>query len=161
MDFELAGVGVYTAGEPQEQERVGDMIRDSQSEAYHLLRCLILLALADSVLAEAEAEVLEHSVRVVGQLDAELWERTWAELQGEVDPMLVFEAVPPTDKLRRFILREMASIAMADGEFHPQEEALINQAAATFGLSDELHRYVEWAQKAQLIFDEGEALLKG
>ncbi len=135
------------------------MILDDQIMAYHLMRCLILTAMADSVLAEAESEVLEHSVRVLGQIDPELWERTWAELRQDVDPSLVFAEVPEDMRLRRFILREMAMIAIADGQYHAQEERLITLAAESFGLGQEVERFVAWAHGAQAIFEEGEALL--
>lgn len=133
---------------------------DPQAEAYHLLRCLILTAMADSVLADAEAEVLDHSVRALGRVDADLWERTWNEMQrNDPSPEEVFGQVPANPRLRRFILREMAGIAMADGDFPPQERQLMAQAAAAFDLKDELERFISWAMRAQEVFEEGEALL--
>ncbi len=129
------------------------------THAYHLLRCLIQMALADGVLADAETEVLDQLVRTIGQLDAEIWEQTWAEAQAGVEPLEVFQAVPNDDRLRRFILREIVVLARADGDVHPNEELLMALAADSFGLSHELDRFASWAARADAIFQEGEALL--
>ncbi len=138
------------------------MIHDPKTaEAYHLLRCLILVAMADSVLADAEVAVLEHSLRMLGRLDPELWEQTWAEMQEiRPDPAEVFAAVPEGDSLRRFILREMSSIAFVDGSCHPQEKLLLELASSAFGLDAELERFVGWARRAQELYEEGQALLR-
>lgn len=132
----------------------------NQGEARHLLRCLILTAMSDAVLADVEAEVLEHSVRVLGRLDSELWESTWTEIQsGALTAEEAFAAVPGDRRLRRFILREMSSIALADRKYLPEEQELMTKAAAAFELTAELERFIDWARRAQAVFDEGEALL--
>lgn len=128
-------------------------------QAYHLLRCLIQMALADDVLADAETEVLDHIVRTIGRLDADLWEAAWIEARAGVDPALVFSEVPADDRLRRFVLRELVVLARADGEVHPKEEAMMATAANSFGLEEELARFVSWAERAEAIFQEGESLL--
>jgi DnaJ-domain-containing protein 1 len=130
-----------------------------ESQVYHLERCLIQMALADDVLADAETEVLEQLVRAVGQLDADVWEQAWTEARSGIDARVVFEQVPDIDMLRRFILRELIVLAHADGEYHPKEQAMMSLAAECFGLTHELTRFVSWAARADAIFLEGEALL--
>lgn len=134
---------------------------EEQPQAYHLLRCLIQMALADDVLADAETEVLEHVVRTIGQLDAELWEQAWDEARSGITAASVFGAVPPDDRLRRLILREIIVLSHVDGNVHVAEEALMALAAHTFGLESELARFRSWAARAEAIFAEGESLLDG
>ena len=136
------------------------MTGNDQDEVYHLLRCLIKMALADSILHEAETELLEHLVRSLGPLDADMWERAWFDVQGGMSDDDVLAAVPNNPRLHRFILREMVTLAMADSEVAASEHDLLALAASRFGLKAELDRFVDWAFRAQAVSEEGERLLE-
>ena len=129
-------------------------------EVFHLLRCLITMALADSVLHEAETELLGHLVRSLGQLDAEMWERAWDDVQSGMSTRSVLESVPNNERLHRFILREMVTLALADGIIAEAEHDTLAMAAAIFALEVELDRFVDWAYRAQAIAEEGDRLLE-
>lgn len=47
---------------------------------------------------------------------------------------------PPRDPVLRDLMEGLFHIAMADGEFHPREEAFLHQVAGIFGLSDACFR---------------------
>ena len=133
---------------------------DLEQEAHHLLRCLILMAMADSVLHDAERRVLEQVVQTLGPIHAETWEQAWEILdEGQTTSAEVFAEVPADDRLRRFILRELVGMAMVDGHIAESELDMIQLAASTFELSDEVTCFLDWANRAQAVFDEGEALL--
>lgn len=136
------------------------MTGNDQDEIFHLLRCLIKMALADAVLHEAETELLEHLVRSLGPLDADMWERAWFEVQEGMSDQDVLSAVPNNPRLHRFILREMVTLALADGEIAPGEHDLLARAARTFSIETELDRFVDWAYRAHAITEEGERLLE-
>ncbi len=130
-----------------------------QDEVYHLLRCLIKMAVADTILHDAEFELLDHLVRSLGPLDAETWERAWAEVQGGASDEDILRAVPDNPRLHRFILREMVTLALADGAIASTEHDLLAKTARRFGLDADLDRFVDWAYRAQAIAEEGERLL--
>ena len=71
----------------------------------------------------------------------------------------VFGDVPDDPRLRRFILREMVAMAMADGQMPAAERDLIEQAARIFGLSDEFDRFLDWARRSYAVQVEGRTLL--
>lgn len=128
-------------------------------EAFHLLQCLIYTAMADSVLHEAETDVLEQAARALGQVDVETWERAWSSWRGGVALEAVLSDIPQDPRLRRFILREMVSLSFADGELAAPERALLVTTADAFGLADELDDFIDWGHRAMAIYLEGEALL--
>lgn len=130
------------------------------NEAYHLFRCLIHVAMADTVIHEAEVRVLEQVVPSLGQVEAETWEEAWAVLDDGLSAEEVFGAVPKDPHLQRFILRELVAMAMADGQLTSSEEAQVQLAAHVFGLNDDVERFIDWAKRAYAIHREGESLLQ-
>lgn len=129
------------------------------NEAYHLFRCLIHTAMADTVIHEAEVRVLEQVVPALGRIEAETWEEAWDVLDNGLSSTEVFGDVPDDPRLRRFILREMVAMAMADGQMPAAERDLIEQAARIFGLSDEFDRFLDWARRSYAVQVEGRTLL--
>jgi len=50
---------------------------------------------------------------------------------------------PPRDPVLRYLLEGLFHVALADGDFHPAEEAFLREVAAIFGLSDSCYRSME------------------
>jgi hypothetical protein len=98
--------------------------------------------LLDAISAETGLPVMTDEARRIEDLEADLDEN----VQGS--------------RARRIVLLELAGVAVVDARRTSSEMRLLERLAEKLGLSDEIERFVSYAEQVRDVAEQGEALLR-
>lgn len=122
------------------------------------------LAKADGRVSETEIEHAELFMKKMGLTDAHrsqaiVWFKQGAEPEFDIEPIYrrFLSVCGHTKNLKEMLLVSLIVMALADGEFHPEEEALLMQLAGRLGYGPEAFKHLMDMVLNQTHFSGGQA----